>query len=125
MTISGRVFNLHIALVLYLCITCYIRAYINKMAERKNSSFYAINKNYYRRNNEYIGCCNCYRRQLLLVFSFPPKRLAIAVLYALFLSFAIYREMKIKDLWPILKSVVNTSAMIMLLIGMAMLSDWI
>jgi tripartite ATP-independent transporter DctM subunit len=44
---------------------------------------------------------------------------AVAVLYALFLGFVVYRELKLKDLWPIFVDAVRTTAAVLLLIGTA------
>jgi tripartite ATP-independent transporter DctM subunit len=50
---------------------------------------------------------------------------AVAVLYSLFLTLVIYREMKVKDLWPVCKTVVKTTTAIMLLIGCASAFGWV
>jgi tripartite ATP-independent transporter DctM subunit len=44
---------------------------------------------------------------------------AVSVLYAAFLGFFVYRELKIKDLWPIFIDSVRTTAAVLLLIGTA------
>lgn len=48
----------------------------------------------------------------------------IAVLYALIISLFVYREIKIKDLWPILMNTAKTSSTIIFLIGFASLFIW-
>jgi tripartite ATP-independent transporter DctM subunit len=49
---------------------------------------------------------------------------AVAVLYAAFLGFAVYRELKLKDLWPIFIDAVRTTAAVLLLIGTASAFGW-
>lgn len=44
---------------------------------------------------------------------------AVAVLYAAFLGLFVYRELKIKDFWPIFKDSVKTTAIVFFLIGTA------
>lgn len=48
----------------------------------------------------------------------------IAVLYALIISLFVYRELKLKDLWPILMNTAKTSSTIIFLIGFASLFIW-
>ncbi len=49
---------------------------------------------------------------------------AVAVLYAAFLGFFVYRELKLKDLWPIFVDSVKTTAVVLLLIGTASAFGW-
>jgi len=49
----------------------------------------------------------------------------IAVLYSLFLSVAVYREVKVRDLPQILLKTVETTAIVMLLIGASSGMSWI
>jgi tripartite ATP-independent transporter DctM subunit len=49
---------------------------------------------------------------------------AVAVLYAAFLGFFVYRELKLKDLWPIFMDSVKTTAAVLLLIGAASAFGW-
>jgi tripartite ATP-independent transporter DctM subunit len=49
---------------------------------------------------------------------------AVAVLYAAFLGFIMYRELKVKDLGPILMDSVRTTAVVLLLIGCASAFGW-
>jgi tripartite ATP-independent transporter DctM subunit len=49
---------------------------------------------------------------------------AVAVLYAAFLGFIMYRELKVKDLGPILLDSVRTTAVVLLLIGCASAFGW-
>ncbi len=49
---------------------------------------------------------------------------AVAVIYALFLGLVVYREMTIKDLWPIFVDSVKTTAVVLLLIGCASAFAW-
>jgi tripartite ATP-independent transporter DctM subunit len=44
---------------------------------------------------------------------------AVAVVYALFLSLFVFREMKVRDIWPIVLQSVRTTAVIMLLVATA------
>lgn len=55
----------------------------------------------------------------------PTESAAIAVVYGLFVSFFIYRELEIKDLVPIFYKASLNSAMIMLLIAAASPFGWI
>ena len=50
---------------------------------------------------------------------------AVAVLYSLFLSVAIYREVKVKEIPQILLKTVQTTAIVMLLIGTSRAMSWI
>ena len=49
---------------------------------------------------------------------------AVGVLYAAFLGLVVYREMKIRDLWPLFIESVKTTAVVMLLIGCASAFAW-
>jgi tripartite ATP-independent transporter DctM subunit len=49
---------------------------------------------------------------------------AVGVLYAAFLGLVVYREMKIRDLWPLFMESVKTTAVVMLLIGCASAFAW-
>jgi len=49
---------------------------------------------------------------------------AVAVFYAAFLGLVVYREMRIRDLWPIFVDSVQTTAIVMLLIGCASGFAW-
>jgi tripartite ATP-independent transporter DctM subunit len=55
----------------------------------------------------------------------PTEAGAIAVLYSLALSVGIYREISFKDLYPILLKSVNTTAIVMLLIGASSAMSWL
>ncbi|MCC5453280.1 TRAP transporter large permease [Rheinheimera sp. UJ51] len=55
----------------------------------------------------------------------PTEAGAIAVLYSLALSLCIYKEIKFKDLYPILLKSVNTTAIVMLLIGASSAMSWL
>ncbi len=55
----------------------------------------------------------------------PTESAAIAVVYGLFVSFFIYKELSVKDLVPIFYKASLNSAMIMLLIGAASPFGWI
>ncbi len=49
---------------------------------------------------------------------------AVAVLYAAFLGFFIFKELKLKDLWPIFMDSVKTTAVVFFLIGCASAFGW-
>ena len=49
----------------------------------------------------------------------------VAVLYASLLGFLVYRELKAKDIPPILKKTIITSSSIMLIVGFSMIFTWI
>jgi tripartite ATP-independent transporter DctM subunit len=49
---------------------------------------------------------------------------AVAVFYAAFLGLVVYKEMKIRDLWPIFVDSVKTTAVVLLLIGCASAFAW-
>jgi tripartite ATP-independent transporter DctM subunit len=49
----------------------------------------------------------------------------VAVLYAALLGFLVYRELKVKDIPPILKKTIITSSSIMLIMGFSMIFTWI
>lgn len=55
----------------------------------------------------------------------PTESAAVAVVYGLFVSFCIYKEMTVKDLIPIFYRASLSSAMIMLLIGAASPFGWL
>lgn len=55
----------------------------------------------------------------------PTEAGAIAVLYSLVLSLIIYKELSINDLYPILIKSVNTTAIVMLLIGASSAMSWL
>ncbi len=50
---------------------------------------------------------------------------AVAVLYALIVGFFVYKELKIKDLIPILKETLIASSSVMFIIGFAMIFTWV
>jgi len=99
----------------------------------------ALIKNY--RGGERIGFLEMAKRfadsilSLLLVviviggiiagFFTATEAAAIAVLYSLFLSVIVYREVKLRDLPKILKQTVVTNAVVMLLIGTSMALSWL
>ncbi|TCL63285.1 tripartite ATP-independent transporter DctM subunit [Hydrogenispora ethanolica] len=49
---------------------------------------------------------------------------AVAVFYAAFLGLCVYRELKLKDIWPIFLDSVKTTASVLLLIGCASAFGW-
>lgn len=55
----------------------------------------------------------------------PTEAAVIAAVYALVISLAVYREIKIKDLVPIFVAAAKTSSVVMFLVAAAMVSAWI
>ncbi len=55
----------------------------------------------------------------------PTESAAVAVVYGLFVSFFIYKEMRLKDIVPVFYKAALSSAMIMLLIGAASPFGWL
>lgn len=55
----------------------------------------------------------------------PTEAAVVAAVYALVISLAVYREIKIKDLVPIFISAAKTSSVVMFLVAAAMVSAWI
>lgn len=49
----------------------------------------------------------------------------VAVLYAIVIGFFVYRELKIKDLYGLLKKTFLTSSSIMIIVGLSMIFSWI
>lgn len=62
---------------------------------------------------------------IILGWFTPTEAGAIAVLYALVLSLYLYKEITVKDLYPILLKSVNTTAIVMLLIGASSAMSWL
>ncbi|MDN3637517.1 TRAP transporter large permease [Simiduia curdlanivorans] len=62
---------------------------------------------------------------IILGWFTPTEAGAIAVLYSLLLSVGIYREIRIKDLPELLRKSVNTTAIVMLLIGASAAMSWL
>ena len=58
-------------------------------------------------------------------FFTPTEAGAIAVLYSLTVSLCFYKELTLKDLYPILLKSVNTTAIVMLLIGASSAMSWL
>lgn len=55
----------------------------------------------------------------------PTEAGAVAVLYSLFLALGIYKEISVNDLYPILLKTVNTTAIVMFLIGASASMSWL
>lgn len=55
----------------------------------------------------------------------PTEAAVVAAVYALFVGMFIYREIKVKDLYPLFLSAGKTTAVVMLLAGTAMVSAWL
>lgn len=55
----------------------------------------------------------------------PTESAAIAVLYAMFLTFVVYREISIRELPAILGRVVKTMSIVLILIGLARAFGWL
>ncbi len=49
----------------------------------------------------------------------------IAVLYALILGFFVYKELRVRDLAPVLKTTLMTSSAVMVIVGFTMIFTWI
>ena len=58
-------------------------------------------------------------------FFTPTEAGAVAVLYSLALSLVFYKQLSVKDLYPILLKSVNTTAIVMLLIGASSAMSWL
>ena len=54
----------------------------------------------------------------------PTEAAVVAAVYALFVGMVIYREIKLRDLYPLLLSAGKMTAVVMLLAGAAMVSSW-
>ena len=55
----------------------------------------------------------------------PTEAAAVAVLYALFLGFVVYRQLTLRDLFEVLTSSGVTTAVLLLIIGMANIFAWV
>jgi tripartite ATP-independent transporter DctM subunit len=55
----------------------------------------------------------------------PTEAAMVGVVYALILGMLVYRELRLKDLWPILLNTAALAGMIMFLVGIAALLSWI
>jgi TRAP-type transport system large permease protein len=55
----------------------------------------------------------------------PTEAAVVAAVYALFVSTVIYRELSIKDLYPIFVNAARTSSVVMFLVAAAMVSAWL
>lgn len=55
----------------------------------------------------------------------PTEAGAIAVLYSLVLALGFYRELSVRDIYPILLKTVNTTAIVMFLIGASASMSWL
>ncbi len=55
----------------------------------------------------------------------PTEAGAIATAYSLFVAFVIYREMKLKDLYDVLFSAAETTAIVMFLVAASAVSAWL
>src|SRR5690606_9503851 len=55
----------------------------------------------------------------------PTEAAVVAVFYALFVGFCIYRELRIADLYGLLLSAGKTSAIVMFLVAAAQVSAWL
>ena len=58
------------------------------------------------------------------VFS-PTEAATVAVLYALFLSFLVYRELRMRDLFRVFMEVAASTSKLMFIITMALLFGWV
>ena len=55
----------------------------------------------------------------------PTEAAVVAAVYALFISTFIYRELSLKDLYPLFVNSAKTSAIVMFLVAAAMVSAWL
>jgi tripartite ATP-independent transporter DctM subunit len=55
----------------------------------------------------------------------PTEAAVVAAVYALFISTFIYRELSLKDLYPLFVNAAKTSAIVMFLVAAAMVSAWL
>lgn len=55
----------------------------------------------------------------------PTEAAMVGVVYALILGLFVYRELRLRDLWPILLNTAALAGMIMFLVGIAALLSWI
>ena len=55
----------------------------------------------------------------------PTEAAVVAAAYALFVSTVVYRELSLKDLYPIFVTSARTSAVVMFLVAAAMVSAWL
>lgn len=55
----------------------------------------------------------------------PTEAAVVAAVYALFISTFVYRELGLKDLYPLFVSSAKTSAIVMFLVAAAMVSAWL
>lgn len=55
----------------------------------------------------------------------PTEAAVVAAVYALFISTFVYRELGLKDLYPLFVSSAKTSAVVMFLVAAAMVSAWL
>lgn len=55
----------------------------------------------------------------------PTEAAVVAAVYALFISTFIYRELSLKDLYPLFVASAKTSAIVMFLVAAAMVSAWL
>ncbi|NHC61146.1 TRAP transporter large permease subunit [Paenalcaligenes suwonensis] len=54
----------------------------------------------------------------------PTEAAVVAVVYSLFVSICVYKEMSLHDLYEVLNSTIKTSAIVMFLIASALVSAW-
>lgn len=55
----------------------------------------------------------------------PTEAAVVAAVYALFVSVVIYRELKLRDLYPVFVTAAKTTAVIMFLVAAALVSAWL
>jgi tripartite ATP-independent transporter DctM subunit len=55
----------------------------------------------------------------------PTEAAVVAAVYALFVATVVYRELSVKDLFPIFVTAARTSAVVMFLVAAAMVSAWL
>ncbi|MDO6841935.1 TRAP transporter large permease [Paraglaciecola chathamensis] len=78
-----------------------------------------------------IGAIPCLFLIVLIIggiiggFFTPTEAGAIAVIYSLVLSLGLYKELRVKDLYPIFLKTINTTAIVMFLIGASAAMSWL
>ena len=107
-----------IMLGVFLAITCFILAIIRKYPREKIPPL--------RQSIRIIweGILSLFAAVLIVVgigagIFTATEASAVSVIYAALLGFFVYRELKLKDIWPILVDAVKTTAAVLLLIGTA------
>ncbi len=112
-----------IMLGVFLAITCFILAIVRKYPREKMPPL--------RQSVRIIweGLLSLFAAVIIVVgigagIFTATEASAVSVIYAAILGFFVYRELKLKDLWPIFMDTVRTTAAVLLLIGTASAFGW-